>query len=263
MSAVIIIPARMGSTRLKDKPLAVLDGKPLIVHVAEKAQSANIAPVIVATDHKDIKNAVEKIGVQAVLTPSDLASGSDRVFCALERFDPKERFDIIINLQGDLPFFDPAALEPLCREDEHFDIQTLAIPLLKAEHNDPNTVKVIFKDSVPKSKTTSKGSLFPSSPLPVIDFRRRIDAGRPLERHWHHVGVYAYMRPALKRFVTALPASREVAERLEQLRAFDLGLHIGAHALPSSNWLSIDTEDDLQKARSFLKKRDKPGLKAS
>ena len=255
MSAIIVIPARLGSTRLKKKPLALLNNKPLILHVAERARDANLAPVLIAVDSKEVKSVVEKAGFDAVLTSPDLPSGSDRVWAALSAYDPAERFDTIINLQGDLPIFEAKALKFLCRLSPTFDIQTLAVPLLKEKCSDANTVKVVLKTDV---KNTNAGEA-----LPVADFRRQIDCGHALERHWHHIGVYAYGRHVLKRFVASLPASREVAERLEQLRAFELGLRIGVYTLPPSVWLSVDTESDLEKARALLKSKGKQGRKAS
>jgi 3-deoxy-manno-octulosonate cytidylyltransferase (CMP-KDO synthetase) len=241
---IIIIPARIASTRLPDKPLADIHGLPMIVHVWRRAIEAGIGPVAVAAAEPEIVRAVEAAGGRAVLTDPALPSGSDRVFAALRALDPQGRHDAVVNLQGDLPAIDPAAiraaLAPLA--ENTVDIATLATPITDgAEIADPNVVKAIL--SLTPGATRGRALYFsrataPSGPGPL----------------WHHIGIYAYRRPALERFVALPPSPLERRERLEQLRALEAGMRIDA-ALVDTVPLGVDTPADLERIRIITKKQ--------
>jgi 3-deoxy-manno-octulosonate cytidylyltransferase (CMP-KDO synthetase) len=237
---VILIPARMASTRLPGKPLADIAGVPMIVHVLRRAEAARLGPVVVATDSPDIEAAVRACGGQAVMTRADHASGSDRIFEALGKVDPDGRADIVVNVQGDLPTIDPAdiaaALDPLA--DPAVDLATLATEIHRAEERtDPNVVKVVGTPAGPRR-------------LRALYFTRATaPAGEgPL---YHHIGLYAYRRAALQRFVALPPSPLEQRERLEQLRALEAGMRIDV-ALIDSVPLGVDTPEDLARARAML-----------
>lgn len=232
----MIIPARLGSTRLPGKPLAEIGGVPMIVHVLRRAETAAIGPVVVACGEVAIAEAVQAAGGFAVLTDPALPSGSDRIFAALTAIDPEGRHDIVINLQGDLPWFDPATLGGLLGvlDDPWFDIATLVAPITSAaEATAESVVKVACG--------------FDGEVAPALYFSRRcIPWGDgPL---WHHVGVYAYRRAALARFVAAPPSPLELREKLEQLRALELGMRIGAARIALAPF-GVDTPEDLERAR--------------
>jgi 3-deoxy-manno-octulosonate cytidylyltransferase (CMP-KDO synthetase) len=236
---VVLIPARMAATRLPGKPLADIAGRPMIVHVLQRAQEARIGDVVVATDAETIAAAVEKAGGRAVMTGRGHASGSDRIYEALETIDPDHAMEVVVNLQGDLPTIDPAdiraALAPLA--DPEVDIATLAAEITDpAERSDPNVVKV-------------KGTPLGPARLRANAFTRA-DATGP-GPHYHHIGLYAFRRAALERFVKLKPSAGERREKLEQLRALDAGMRIDV-ALVKSVPLGVDTPDDLEKARKLL-----------
>jgi 3-deoxy-manno-octulosonate cytidylyltransferase (CMP-KDO synthetase) len=237
---LILIPARMAATRLPSKPLAEIAGMPMIAHVLRRAQEAEIGPVVVATDAREIVVAVEKAGGRAVLTRADHASGSDRIFEALTQVDPQGRVKIVVNMQGDLPTLAPAAiaaaLAPLA--EAAVDIGTLAAEITVAkERTDPNVVKVVGTPLAPRR-------------LRALYFTRAsAPAGEgPL---YHHIGLYAYRRQALERFVKLPPSPLERRERLEQLRALEAGMRIDV-ALVDGVPLGVDTPEDLEKARAML-----------
>jgi len=237
---LILIPARMASTRLPGKPLADIAGLPMIVHVMRRAAAAGIGEVAVATDSQAIAAAVEKAGGRAVMTRSDHASGSDRIFEALTALDPERRARIVVNVQGDLPTLAPsdvtAAIAPLA--DPAVDIGTLAAEIkIEAERTNPNVVKVV-------------GTSVADKRLRALYFTRATaPAGEgPL---YHHIGLYSYRRAALERFVKLSPSALERRERLEQLRAIEAGMRIDV-AIVDSVPLGVDTPDDLAKAREIL-----------
>jgi 3-deoxy-manno-octulosonate cytidylyltransferase (CMP-KDO synthetase) len=237
--AIILIPARMASTRLPGKPLADIAGLPMIVHVLRRAAAAKIGEAVVATDSEAVAAAVEKAGGRAVLTRSDHVSGSDRIYEALAALDPEHRLDIVVNVQGDLPTIDPAdiraALKPL--DDPTVDISTLAAEITDpAERTNPHVVKVT-------------GTLVAPGRLRAASFTRA-DATRP-GPHYHHIGLYAYRRAALERFVKLPPSVGEQREKLEQLRALDAGMRIDV-AIVKSVPLGVDTPEELAKARKLL-----------
>lgn len=237
---LILIPARMASARLPGKPLADIAGEPMIVQVLRRAQEAALGPVAVATDAREIAEAVEKAGGQAVMTRADHISGSDRVFEALTTLDPQGRARIVVNLQGDLPTLSPqdlrAVLEPLA--DPAVDIATLAAEIKEpAEKTNPNVVKVV-------------GSPISSSRLRALYFTR---ATAPFGEGplYHHVGLYAYRRAVLQRFVELPPSPLERREKLEQLRALEAGMRIDV-AIVNSVPLGVDTAEELAQARAAL-----------
>src|SRR6266550_5332988 len=244
MNAIIVIPARMASTRLPGKPLADIAGEAMIVRVWRQAVKAGIGPVLVAAADEVIVAAVERAGGRAVLTDPDLASGSDRVHEALERDDPERRFDAVINLQGDLPALDPALVRivaALLRESGA-DIATLAAPISDAADGDnPHVVKPVVAWN--RQGTRGRALYFT---------RARAPAGEgPL---FHHVGIYAFTRAALARFVALPPSALERRERLEQLRALEAGMHIEVARVDAVP-LSVDTPADLERARKLLAKK--------
>ena len=243
MNPVVLIPARLASTRLPDKPLALIAGRPMIVHVWERAREAGIGPVYVAAADPEIAEAVKRAGGEAVLTRPDHPSGSDRIHEALARIDPERRFDVVVNVQGDLPTLDPAivrrALEPLA--DPAVDISTLAVEITRAEERtDPNVVKAVVAFARDEGKTISRALYFSRATVPA-------NAG-PL---YHHVGLYAYRRAALERFVKLPPGKLEQREKLEQLRALEAGMRIDV-ALVDTVPLGVDTPAELERARRLL-----------
>jgi 3-deoxy-manno-octulosonate cytidylyltransferase (CMP-KDO synthetase) len=244
---IILIPARMASTRLPGKPLLDIAGEPMIVHVMRRAQAARLGPVVVATDSEVIAACVEKAGGRAVMTRADHASGSDRIFEALEVADPQRGSAIIVNVQGDLPTLAPsdlaAAIEPLA--DPAVDIATLAAEITQAdERTDPNVVKLV---GTPVAGRRLRALYFTRAAAPAGE--------GPL---YHHIGLYAFRRTALARFVALAPSPLERREKLEQLRALEAGMRIDATIVDSVP-LGVDTPADLERARAILGRgKDKP-----
>jgi 3-deoxy-manno-octulosonate cytidylyltransferase (CMP-KDO synthetase) len=237
---LILIPARMASTRLPGKPLAEIAGLPMIVHVLRRALAAKLGPVVVATDSAEIAAAVDKSGGRAVMTRADHASGSDRIFEALGAADPHGKAKIIVNVQGDLPTLDPgqiaAALGPLA--DPAVDIATLAAEITKpAERGNPNVVKIA---GTPVGPSRLRALYFSRATVPAGD--------GPL---YHHIGLYAYRRMALERFVKLPVSPLEQREKLEQLRALEGGMRIDV-AIVDTVPLGVDTPEDLETARAML-----------
>ena len=240
-STLILIPARMSSTRLPGKPLADIAGKPMIVHVAERANKANLGRVVVATDHEEVANAVKAHGMEAVMTRPDHQSGSDRIYEALTLIDPDNRFDVIVNVQGDLPTIAPheiaTALEPL--ENPETDIATLGAEIsVEEEKVNPNVVKIVGS---PIGKTRLRALYFTRATAPY--------GKGPL---YHHIGLYAYKRKALQRFVSLQPSYLEKRESLEQLRALEAGMRIDAEIIETVP-LGVDTIEDLEHAREMIR----------
>ena len=238
---LIVIPARMASTRLPGKPLADIGGEPMIVHVWRRAVEAGIGPVLVACAEAEIVAAVEAVGGDAVLTDPDHASGSDRVFEAVEIFDPDGAYDAVVNLQGDLPTIDPAYLEivlaALATPD--VDIATLAAEITEDyERTAPNVVKAVI--SLPAGARSGRALYFTRVLAPSGD-----------GPHYHHFGIYAFRRAALERFVNLPPGALEQRENLEQLRALEAGMCIDV-ALVDSVPFGVDTPADLERARRIL-----------
>ncbi|GAD09489.1 3-deoxy-manno-octulosonate cytidylyltransferase [Gluconobacter japonicus] len=241
MRPIIIIPSRLASTRLPRKPLADIGGLPMIVRVAKRALEAKIGTVVVAAGDQDILDAISGLeGVQGVLTDSSLASGSDRVHAALQQVDPAGEHDVVINLQGDLPLIEPASLaavlEPL--KQDSFDIGTLAAPVQSEwERNAEQVVKIACDFG---ERSVARALYFSRLPIPW-------GAGP----HWHHVGVYAWRREALERFVSLQPSALERRESLEQLRALEAGMTIGCARIEHAPQ-GVDTPEDLERVRKLV-----------
>ena len=235
-SALIAIPARMASTRLPGKPLADIAGRPLIVHVLERAVEAGVGPVLVACCEPEVAEAVRAAGGEAAMTDPGLPSGSDRIRAALDDFDPGRRFDRVVNLQGDLPTVPAedirAALALL--DDPEVDIGTVAAEIAhEAERANPNVVKAVFGADGRALYFTRATA--PTGPGPLF----------------HHIGLYAWRRTALERFTTLPPSLLERREKLEQLRALEAGMRV-AVAVVDSVPLGVDTPADLARARELL-----------
>lgn len=241
MNPILLIPARLASTRLPAKPLADIGGVPMIVRVLRQAEAAGLGPVAVAAGEAEIAAAVEAAGGRAVLTDPGLPSGSDRIHAALEELDPGRRHDVVINLQGDLPALDPAQIRAVAAAlaDSGADIATLAAEIVDpAERDNPSVVKAV----VAWDRDAKRGRA-------LYFTRATAPAGEgPL---FHHVGIYAYRRDALTRFVGLPPSPLEVREKLEQLRALEANMSI-AVARVDSVPLSVDTQADLERARKIL-----------
>jgi 3-deoxy-manno-octulosonate cytidylyltransferase (CMP-KDO synthetase) len=237
---LVLIPARMASSRLPGKPLADIAGEPMIVHVLRRAQAAGIGPVVVATDSEAIASCVEKAGGRAVMTRADHVSGSDRIFEALQAIDPEARAQRIVNVQGDLPDLAPAdivAATELLAEPA-VDIGTLAAEITRAEEcSNPNVVKVVGS---PIGERRMRALYFTRASAPAGE--------GPL---YHHIGLYAYRRAALARFVGLPPSPLERRERLEQLRALEAGMRIDVRIVDTVP-LGVDTTADLARAREML-----------
>ena len=238
---IVLLPARMASKRLPGKPLAEIGGKPMIVHVLERAEAAAIGPVVVACGEPEIADAVERAGGRAVLTRPDHASGSDRIFEALQAVDPAGKHDAVVNLQGDLPTIDAAlparALALLA--DPAVDVGTLAAEIADpAERTDPNVVKAVV--SCQPGAAQGRALYFTRAVAPAGE--------GPL---WHHIGLYAYRRDALARFVALPPSPLERRERLEQLRVLEDGMRIEV-AFVDTVPLGVDTPAQLAQARALI-----------
>ncbi|EPF00391.1 3-deoxy-manno-octulosonate cytidylyltransferase [Rhizobium grahamii] len=242
---LVLIPARMASTRLPGKPLADICGLPMIVQVALRAKEAEIGRVVVAVDDQQVYDVVAEAGFEVVMTSKDHQSGSDRIYEALGKVDPEARAKVIVNVQGDLPTIDPetvrAALRPL--EDPNVDIATLTIAIdNEADKTAPHVVKVV---GAPLSESRLKALYFTRATAPYGE--------GPL---YHHIGLYAYRRSALERFVTLGPSVLEKRESLEQLRALEAGMRIDVELVDTVP-LGVDTPADLEKARRILSARTK------
>jgi 3-deoxy-manno-octulosonate cytidylyltransferase (CMP-KDO synthetase) len=241
---LVVIPARMQSTRLPDKPLADIAGEPMIAHVWRRAMAAQVGRVVVATDSEDIVAAVRAAGGEAVMTRADHTSGSDRVFEAVNRIDPDIDHDIVLNLQGDLPTLEPhlirECLAPLAEKGP--DITTIAAEIkLDEERTNPNVVKVVGTPvGMPKNRL--RGLYFTRATAPYGE-----------GPHYHHIGIYGYRRMALERFVSMKPSPLELREKLEQLRALENGMRIDVSIVDTVP-LGVDTPHDLARARQLLAK---------
>jgi 3-deoxy-manno-octulosonate cytidylyltransferase (CMP-KDO synthetase) len=240
MTNPILTPARMASTRLPGKPLADIAGQPMIVRIARRAADSGLGRVVVATDTQAVADAVREGGFEAVMTRMDHQSGSDRIFEALTALDPQGLVEIVINVQGDLPTIEPAtiaaALAPLA--DSAVDIGTLGVQISReVERTNPNVVKIV-------------GSALSATRMRALYFTR---ATAPWGEgpHYHHIGLYAYRRAALERFVGLPPSPLEMREKLEQLRAVEAGMRIDVEIV-SSVPLGVDTPEDLERARQIL-----------
>ena len=243
MQPLIVIPARMDSSRLPGKPLADIGGKPMIVRVCELAKMADIGPVLVAAAEDDIASATREAGYDSVLTDPGLPSGSDRVHAAADLYDSAGKYDVVINLQGDMPSLHPSALASVLtplESDMACDLATLTCEITDpAERTDPNVVKLVMAgrdtDRIRRALYFTRTEA-PYGPGPL----------------WHHVGVYAWRRESLRRFVAADPSILEKRERLEQLRALELGMRIDCAVISGPPPNGVDTPEDLAAARMLL-----------
>jgi 3-deoxy-manno-octulosonate cytidylyltransferase (CMP-KDO synthetase) len=244
MTPIILIPARMAATRLPGKPLADIEGTPMIVRVLRQAEAAGAGPVAVAAGDSAIVEAVRAAGGRAVLTDPALPSGSDRILAALAELDPERRHDVVVNLQGDMPFVEPQVVAhcvALLAREAACDIATVVAPeSAPADRGNPDVVKAVL--ALEPDGASGRALYFTRSTLygdgPV----------------WRHVGIYGYRRPALDRFNAAPPSPLEQREKLEQLRALELGLSIWA-AVANAAPISVDTPADLEAARAFARGR--------
>lgn len=238
MRPIVLIPARMASTRLPNKPLALIGDAPMIVHMVRIAREAGVGEVAVACDGESIAKAVHSAGGRAIVTDPALPSGSDRIWQALEKIDPEKKHDVIVNLQGDMPTLDPALIKNVVAllSAPKSDIATLAAPIIdESEKHDPAVVKVAI--AFDTGKTHGRALYFSRSPIPSGD--------GPL---YHHIGIYGYKREALQRFVNLSPSMLEQREKLEQLRALEAGMRIDV-AVVDTVPLGVDTPETLEKAR--------------
>ncbi len=244
-SCLIVIPTRLKATRLPNKPLADIGGEPMIVHVWRRAVEADCGPVVVATDAQQVCEAISDAGGEAVMTRSDHASGTDRIFEAVSKRDPGAKIETVVNLQGDLPTLEPSMVTAClrARAEGGADIGTIAAEIVRdEERTDPNVVKAVGTP-LQDDPTVLRALYFTRATAPYGE--------GPL---YHHIGIYAYSRAALERFVSLPPSELEVRERLEQLRALEAGMliHVG---LVDTVPLGVDTPPDLERAREFFRSR--------
>jgi 3-deoxy-manno-octulosonate cytidylyltransferase (CMP-KDO synthetase) len=238
MQPLIIIPARMASTRLPNKPLRKIAGKPMICHVIDRARESNCAPILVATDHPDIEACVTQYGEKVIMTDSNLPSGSDRIWQAYTKAD-MPNITHIINLQGDMPTIEPQlirdALDGFTNPQTH--ITTFVSPLHQDDFDNPNSVKAVVAW---QDKKKGRALYFSRANLPYGDAQK-----------WHHIGIYAYQKEALEQFVKLPPSLLEKSEKLEQLRALEAGMTIAVmttNAAPQG----VDVEADIAKVEACL-----------
>lgn len=241
MNPIVLIPARLAASRLPGKPLVDIHGRPMVVHVMERAREAAIGPVVVACGDPEIVAVVREAGGNAVLTDPALPSGSDRVHAALKELDPAGDHDVVVNLQGDFPTIAPAALRAvlLPLADPAVDIGTLVVPIRDAEE--------AAAESVVKAACAFEPE---AAVAPALYFSRAAIPHGEGPR-WHHIGIYAYRRPALERFVARPVSPLERRERLEQLRALEAGMRIGCVRVDAGPF-GVDTPADLERARRVL-----------
>lgn len=246
LRSVIVIPARLAATRLPRKPLADIHGLPMIIHVWRRAIEAQAGPVIVACGDAEIQDAVKAAGGRAILTDPALPSGSDRVWQAVQTFDPSGHYDVIVNLQGDLPLLEPRlvheVLAPL--SDPDLDMSTLIAPIKdEREAHTDSIVKAVVAGLEDQAKPGQWGR--------ALYFSR---AALPwgIGPRWHHIGIYAYRRSALARFVSLPPSALERREKLEQLRALEANMTIAA-AVTDAVPLGVDTPADLEAVRAMMR----------
>ena len=239
--ALFVIPARLAASRLPRKPLADIGGKPMIVHVWERACQGATGPVIVAAGDPEIVEVITAVGGIGVLTDPDLPSGSDRVYAAALAFDPESQFQIIVNVQGDMPLVDPDLIAQVVRplSDPRLQVATLATPVKEGERDRPSVVKIALTEE--PGTSWAWAHYFSRSPIPYGD-----PAG------WAHMGLYAYRRSALKQFVSLPRSPLEKAESLEQLRALEAGLKIGVQLVDNHAPQEVNTPEDLEIVRRLV-----------
>ena len=239
MKTIIIIPARMASQRFPNKPMALIDGIPMIQRVWEKAKLANIGEVVVACCEKIVFDKINSIGGTAIMTNSDLPSGTDRVYEIINNHPNANQFECIINLQGDMPLVNPNDIQkvsiPLM---QGFDIGTLVTHISKEEEKNIN----ITKAKVNWIKRDNIGE--------AIDFYK--NPKKILKNIYHHIGIYSFRNNSLKKFIGLKPSENELFHKLEQWRALDSNMTIGTKYIDES-YFGVDTEEDLLKAENIIK----------
>jgi 3-deoxy-manno-octulosonate cytidylyltransferase (CMP-KDO synthetase) len=255
MSKILtIIPARMASARLPNKPLADILGKPMILRVYEQAKKTNLGEVIVACDSKEIADIIDSVGGKAIITDPNLPSGTDRIFAALQKISNNQEFDVIINLQGDLPTIDPQIIIETAQAilKANTDIATVASVIKNdQEVNNPNIVKIALTQAIDILLSNNlEKNLDPKLRRALYFSRSAIPYGA--KQYYHHIGIYAYKHKALKEFVSLSPSALEKIENLEQLRALENQMSI-AVKIVDYHPLSVDDAQDLEWVRSFVK----------
>jgi 3-deoxy-manno-octulosonate cytidylyltransferase (CMP-KDO synthetase) len=242
MNPIVVIPSRLEASRFPNKPLALIAGEPMILHVWRRAVASNVGPVVVACSSEVIKKVIEDVGGTAILTDPNHPSGSDRIYEALSTIDPYKEHDFVVNIQGDMPTLDPQIIQEslkaftLCPT---FDMTTLAAKITKEEEKaNSNIVKAIISFNV--HSTLGKALYFTRCTAPWGE--------GPL---YHHIGLYTYRRPALEKFVSLPPSPLEKREKLEQLRALEAGIEIGVQ-IADTVPLGVDVPSDVQKAEELL-----------
>jgi 3-deoxy-manno-octulosonate cytidylyltransferase (CMP-KDO synthetase) len=240
-NTIVVVPARMASTRLPGKPLADIHGLPMIVHVWRRAVEARVGHVLVAAAESAIADAIKAEGGDAIVTAPQLPSGSDRVAEALRLRDSNRLYKYVVNLQGDLPTIDPLSVKRCLAGlmNEQVDIATIAAPLAEEDEAKSQVVKVIAPLSDAREAAYAR------------DFVRDLSPEHQ-PPYWHHIGVYAYRRSSLERFVSLPPSAREKARALEQMRALDNGMRIAVVRVDTVP-LGVDTREDLDVARALLR----------
>jgi 3-deoxy-manno-octulosonate cytidylyltransferase (CMP-KDO synthetase) len=241
---IVMIPARLAAARLPNKPLADIAGTPMIVHVWRRAVAAGVGPVVVACGDREIADVVEREGGRAVMTDPDLPTGSDRIHAALGALDPGRAHDAVINVQGDVPMLDPAAIgiALAALADPEIDIATLA-----AEITDPTALADTSVNKV------VAGFADPARPARALYFSKAVVPWGE-GPHYEHIGLYAYRRAALDRFVRLPRGVLEHRERLEQLRALEAGMRISVSLIdPARLGVQVDTPADLERARAMMR----------
>ena len=241
LNPIVVIPARMASSRLPGKPLADIGGVPMIVHVMQRAVTANVGPVMVACAESEIVDTVQGFGGRAILTDPNLPSGTDRVRAAVQIVDPKGEYNCVVNVQGDLPTLDPLTISATVNvlvEEPACDIATLVVATdNEREIADPNVVNAVLA-----MQNQDKGRAL---------YFTRAAAPSGTGPVWHHIGLYAYRRAALDRFCALPPSPLEKRERLEQLRALEAGMRIDAAVIDTA-LQGVDTPEDLKRARAEI-----------
>ncbi len=242
---IVLLPARLAATRLPNKPLADIGGRPMIAHVWQRGVDAGVGEVVVAAGDQEICDAVTALGGKAVLTDPGHPSGSDRIYEALTKVDPDGHVEFVVNLQGDLPVLDPQLIRKTVEilENGPFDISTLAAPITDdSERTNPNVVKAVIAGRADglKAGHVGKALYFSRATVPYGE--------GPL---FHHIGLYGYRRAALEKFVSLPPSPLEQREKLEQLRALENNMTIGVGVVDTIPF-GVDTPEDLEKARKML-----------
>lgn len=248
LKPLIIIPARMDSKRLPGKMMAMIQGKPMIQHVYERALSSNLGPVIVATPDAEIKETIEKLSGHVILTNPHHKTGTDRIFEAYSLFNERQHYDIILNVQGDLPTLDKTTLERILNpfENSEVDIATLAVPIRRKEdlHN-PHIVKIALE---PYGRNSARAIYFSRTLIPGLKDEKSQEIP-----YYHHIGIYAYKRSALERFISLPESLLERTEGLEQLRALANGMRLDVTFLEELP-LAVDTPEDLLRVRRYFER---------